>query len=222
VQARARRHRRDPEHPRRLARGQLLHADQHQQLAIPVPQAGERLDHAAWFGRQLNRELAPQLLAQPLGQARAPLHAPPVVGEHPARRRVQPKPRLVPERHVAEPAPGDEEGLRDHVRRVLRVGAPPQRVPENLALVVSVETREPRLGQLAGQRLIDGGIPAHGWFMSASGPAFHFGADRGRLRENRPMPGDPEFDLSAEEARRLGIVAVTEDKRIEAKASAER
>jgi hypothetical protein len=66
---------------------------------------------------------------------------------------VEPEPRFVADRHLAHPAPDDEEGLGDHVGGVLAVLDPAQRVLQHRPAVVAVELGEADLRQLLPERL---------------------------------------------------------------------
>src|SRR5262249_33878646 len=66
---------------------------------------------------------------------------------------VEPEPRPVADRHLAEPPPGDQEGLGDDVGRVLWILDPPDRVLENRPPLLAVELGEPRLRQLLPERV---------------------------------------------------------------------
>jgi hypothetical protein len=77
----------------------------------------ERLVHptdARVFVRLVRRGLSTQLLVQPAASGvRTGL-----VCEHPPRRRIEPRPRIIPGRHFAKAPPRDQKDLRDRIFRV--------------------------------------------------------------------------------------------------------
>src|SRR2546423_11039870 len=116
---------------------------QREQLAILGPQPRERRADVALdarLGAGARRD--PRLFAEPARQPEAAPLGSALVREHAPRDPVQPQPRLLAVRNVAEPAPGRRERLCDDIRRVRRLGSTPC-IAENQVVVGLVEAPEP-------------------------------------------------------------------------------
>ena len=86
--------------------------------APPAPR-GERLSYPL----SSDRKLAAELLSQPFGQPIAAARASTLVGEDVARGAVEPETRLLVERNLGEPPPGNQEGLGNDIGRVIGIEA---------------------------------------------------------------------------------------------------
>jgi hypothetical protein len=83
------------------------------------------------------------VVSEPLDERVSAAAAASLVGEDPTRRTEHPQQRLVAVcGHGVKAAPGDEQGLGEHVRRVLRRARPPGRVGEHARADVVGERRE--------------------------------------------------------------------------------
>jgi hypothetical protein len=108
MQTHSHRDRRAMQHSGDFGRRESFPIDQQQQLAIMRVESRERLAHptdARVFVRLVRRGLSTQLLVQP---AASGVRTGPVC-EHPPRRRIEPRPRIIPGRHFAKAPPRDQK-----------------------------------------------------------------------------------------------------------------
>ena len=71
-------------------------------------------------GRRINRVSAGKIITQPCGELAATTLSPAVVRQRSPCHSVQPQTRAVARRRILKPAPGDQEGLGNHVSRIIR------------------------------------------------------------------------------------------------------